>query len=212
MARARSVWTAMFALLLPLGPALADGQGSKDLPVASPSPWSAGFMISTLGPGLQVSYHAYGWAVVRVEGTYVSIPADGLTASLQSAGAILDLHPFHNAFRMSGGLRYFEYNLSGNTVINESGTPNTFRVAITNTNKAAPYFGFGLNSSHFSGERYELKVGLDLGAVYSGKPDVSVTNVTNPGEDVQSQIDKYVGKYQFLDFYPVATISARLTF
>jgi hypothetical protein len=209
MLSTRPVLMAMFALLVPLGPALADGLGNKD---AAPAPWSAGLMISTLGPGLQLSYHAYRWAVVRVEGTYVSVPADGLTASLRSAGAILDLHPFQNAFRFSGGLRYFEYNISGKANIDEGGIPNVFRISLTNTNKTAPYFGLGFDSSHFSGERYELKIGLDLGAVYSGKPDASIANLTNPGEDVQSQIDKYVSKYSYFDFYPVVTVSARLTF
>jgi hypothetical protein len=208
MLSTRIVWTALFASLAPLGPALADGPGYKD----APAPWSAGFMISTLGPGLQLSYHAYGWAVVRAEGTYVSVPADGFTASLRSAGAILDLHPFQNAFRFSGGLRYFEYSIAGKTNIGGGETPSTFRISVTNTNKEAPYFGLGFDSSHFSGEKYDLKIGLDLGAVYSGKPDVTVTNLTNPGEDIQQQIDKYVSKYSFLDFYPVISISARLTF
>jgi hypothetical protein len=201
---------ALIAILTPLAPALGDGLSGKDLPATAP--WSAGLMVSTLGPGLQVSYHAYGWTVVRVEGTYVSVPVEGLTASLKSAGAILDLHPFQNAFRISGGARYFEYNISGNTIINESGTPNTFHVAVTNSNKATPYVGFGFDSSHFSGEKYEIKVGLDIGAVYSGRPLVSLKNLTNPGDDPQPEIDKFISKYQYLDFYPVAAISVRLTF
>jgi hypothetical protein len=206
----RMLAAASVAVLVPFAPALGDGVSGKDSPPTAN--WSAGLMISTLGPGLQVSYHAYGWAVVRLEGTYVSVPFDGLTASLKSAGTILDLHPFQNAFRVSGGLRYFEYNIAGNAVVNNGGTPNTLQVAVTNTNKAAPYLGLGFDSSHFSGEKYELKVGLDIGAVYSGAPSVSLKNLTNPGEDIQTEINNYVSKYQFLNFYPVASVSVRLTF
>ncbi|MGO9483161.1 MAG: hypothetical protein ACLPX9_01055 [Rhodomicrobium sp.] len=210
MARAHPIWMAMFATVLPFGAALADGQSSKDAPTNSP--WSAGLMVSTLGPGVQVSYLAYNWAVIRVEGSYVSVPTEGLTLSLQSAGAMLDLHPFENAFRVSGGIRYFEYDISGITTVNETSGPNRFRIEATNSNQAAPYLGFGLDTSHFSGGKYEFKLGLDLGVIYSGKPDVSANNLTNPGEDVQSQINNVIGKYQVLDLYPVATISARINF
>ncbi len=206
--------TAMFAALLPFGPTLANAQSGKDTPVNAA--WSAGFMVSTLGPGLQISYRVLDWAVVRAEGSYVSVPTDGLTLSLQSAGAMLDLHPFERGFRISGGLRYFEYDIRGITTVNENSggvsTPNRFRVEATNSNKAAPYAGLGFDTSHFSGGAYELKLGLDFGVVYSGKPAASVANLDNPGEDVQTQLNKIIDKYQFLDFYPVATLSARLTF
>ena len=89
---------------------------------------------------------------------------------------------------------------------------NKFSIEATNSNKAAPYFGFGLDSSHVSGGKYEFHLGLDLGVVYSGKPNVSVSNLTNPGEDVQTEINKIVNKYQFLDFYPVVAVSARMNF
>jgi len=195
-------------------PDVADAQSSKDTPVNAA--WSAGFMVSTLGPGLQISYRVLDWAVVRVEGSYVSIPTGSLTFSLQSAGALLDLHPFKSGFRISGGLRYFEYDIRGITTVNENNggvsTPNRFRVEATNSNKAAPYAGLGFDTSHFSGGAYELKLGLDFGVIYSGKPAASVTNLDSPGEDIQTQLSKIVDRYQFLDFYPVATVSARLTF
>jgi hypothetical protein len=211
----RFIWTTVFAALSLFWPALADAQSSKETPVNAA--WSAGFMISTLGPGLQISYRVYDWAVVRVEGSYVSVPTDGLTLSLQSAGAMLDLHPFKTGFRVSGGLRYFEYDIHGIVTVNEGGdggasTPNRFRVEATNSNKAAPYAGLGFDTSHFSGGAYELRLGLDFGVIYSGKPSASVANLDNPGEDVQTQLTKIIDKYQFLDFYPVATVSARLTF
>jgi hypothetical protein len=218
MARVHPIWTATFAAILPFGTALAGDLSTKDGPAPMNASWSAGLMVSTLGPGLQVSYRVYDWAAIRVEGSYLSVPVDGLTLSLQSAGAILDLHPFQNAFRVSGGMRYFEYDIKGTTIINESNgggggsTPNKFRIAATNSNNAAPYFGLGLDSSHVSGGNYEFHLGLDLGVIYSGKPNVSVENLTDPGKDVQSEISKAIDRYQFLNFYPVITVSARMNF
>jgi hypothetical protein len=203
MAGIRFAGLALFAALLPAGPVLADGQGS---------PWSAGVMVSTLGPGLQVSYHAYEWAVLRVEGTYISVPAGGLTASLQSAGAIFDLHPFKNAFRVSGGMRYFEYNASGDTVVNGDNGASKLHVSVENTNKYAPYLGIGMDTSHFSGDKYEFRFGLDVGAVYSGKPNVSITSATASEEEIQSQVRDFVNKYQIFNFYPVVGVSARINF
>ncbi|MFZ0569829.1 MAG: hypothetical protein WCD20_06860 [Rhodomicrobium sp.] len=210
MVTVHHAWLAMFAAFLPFGPVLADEQSVKDPPANAA--WSAGLMVSTLGPGLQVSYRVYDWAAIRVEGTYVTVPTGGLNLTLESAGVILDLHPFESGFRISGGARYLEYDVLGDTTVNESGGPNRFRIEVANSDKAAPYAGLGFDSSHFSGGEYELKIGLDLGVIYTGKPVVSVTNLDNPGNDVQTQIDKYVNQYQIFNFYPVATISARLNF
>lgn len=202
---------AIFVAIYSSSPAWAEGETGKS------APWSVGPMASTLGPGLQVSRRVYEWAVVRVEGSYVSVPTDGLVLTLQSAGAMLDLHPFESGFRVSGGMRYFEYEIRGIVTVNESSgggdpIPNKFRVEATNSNKAAPYLGLGFDTSHFSGGKYEFKLGLDLGVIYSGKPAVALTNLTNPGEDVQPEINKIIDKYQFLNFYPVAAISARINF
>jgi hypothetical protein len=203
----------MFAAVLPFGTALAGDLSTKDGPAPMNASWSAGLMVSTLGPGLQVSYRVYDWAAIRVEGSYVSVPVDGLTVSLQSAGAILDLHPFQNAFRVSGGMRYFQYEIRGTTIINEGGSgPNKFSVEAINSNKAAPYFGLGLDSSHVSGGNYEFHLGLDLGVLYSGKPNVSVNNLTTPGDNIQDGINNITNKSKFFDFYPVATVSARMNF
>ena len=214
MARANPIWTAVFAAIMQFGPALADGQSSKDAPMNAP--WSAGLMIGTMGPGLQASYLVCDWAVIRVEGSYQSVPAAGLTLSLQSAGAMLDLHPFENAFRVSGGARYFEYEIRGMATVNETdggvSTPNKYRIEATNSNPLAPYLGFGFDSSHFSGGKYEFKLGLDLGVIYSGRPSVSVNNLTNPGGDIQTEINRVIDRYQVLNLYPVATISARINF
>jgi hypothetical protein len=210
----RFVWKAILAALMLICPDVADAQSAKDIPANAA--WSAGFMVSTLGPGLQISYRALDWAVVRAEGSYVSVPTDGLTLSLQSAGALLDLHPFGSGFRISGGLRYFDYEIRGIATVNESSggvsTPNRFRVEATNSNKAAPYAGLGFDTSHFSGGAYEFRLGLDFGVVYSGKPVATVANLDNPGADIQTELNKIIGEYRFLDFYPVATLSARLTF
>ncbi len=210
MARVHAFWTAMFAVILPFGTALADGPSTKDAPANAS--WSGGLMVSTLGPGLQASYRVFDWAAVRVEGTYVTVPTNGLNLTLQSAGAILDLHPFESGFRVSGGARYLEYDIGGITTANVSGVPNRFSIEVANSDKAAPYAGLGFDTSHVSGGKYEFKAGLDLGVVYTGKPDVSVKNLDNPGSGVQTQIDSYVNKYRIFNFYPVATISARLNF
>jgi hypothetical protein len=209
MLRSRPAWRAILTALMLFCPDLVDAQSGKDTPATAA--WSAGFMVSTLGPGLQISYRVLDWAVVRAEGSYVSVPTNGLTLSLQSAGAMLDLHPFDSGFRVSGGLRYFEYEIRGITSSSGS-TSSQLRVEATNSNKAAPYAGLGFDTSHFSGGAYNLKIGLDFGVVYSGRPVASVVSLNNPGEDVQAEVDKIIGEYRFLDFYPVASVSARLTF
>lgn len=209
MLGSRFVWKAILAALMTICPDLAEAQGGKDAPANAA--WSAGVMVSTLGPGLQISYRVLDWAVVRAEGSYLSVPTDDLTLSLQSAGAMLDLHPFESGFRVSGGLRYFEYEIRGITSSGGS-TPNRYRVEATNSNKAAPYAGLGFDTSHYSGGPYEFKLGLDFGVIYSGKPVASVVSLDNASDDAQAELNRIISDYRFLDFYPVASVSARLTF
>ena len=147
-----------------------------------------------------------------------------LSVDLLSAGLSLDYHPFYNGFRLSGGLRYSEFSIDGSSTV--SGTleignrtynfsdVGLLKVNIDSKNHVAPYIGIGYDSTHFADRN--LFLGLDIGALYLGGSDVTLSAQKNvPGlaanlgieaKKIESDVDN------ILNFYPVIALSAKLRF
>ena len=101
-----------------------------------------------------------------------------------TAGGMVDVHPFAGAFRLTAGLFYNNNNLDLTGVLSP-GTEirigdETFDSddvgaldAGVDFNKTAPYVGLGWGTNAGSDRRFFFS--LDLGAMYQGAPDVSLS-------------------------------------
>ncbi len=138
----------------------------------------------------------------------------------QSAGALLDVYPWVGAFRVSAGVLYNRTTLDGEarpdaSVVYEVGgqhyTGSELGVVTARTTfaKVAPYLGFGFGN--LARPRSGVRVSLDIGAFYQGKPEVTL-RATNPlgvpgvaaaiaeeARDLEEKLDGY-------RYYPVITI------
>jgi hypothetical protein len=220
------------ALLASVAPAAF----AEDAPV-KPNFWSIGPTISTLGLGAEASYLVYEKIVLRVGGSYFDLNCSR-TAQMYGgtkcnhdfniaglfAGGIVDIHPFKSGWRLSAGLRYTDLEAKdvtnasvkiGNTTYS-SNDIGSAKFSIKNSNPAAPYIGFGYDSSHFTDEGAGFKLGFELGALYAGDPSVSVTTEKTVGGlagDIARETSTLKGDLQkFYNFYPVAMLSARIAF
>ncbi len=207
--------------------------------------FSAGAKIGTLGIGGEVGYRPLQLFGVRLDGEAFSFDDDiragrteyHATAELQSYGALADLYPFGESFRLTGGLRLNENQLRGNaqsiqtTVagqrvdvpvdeFGELGAKVTF-------DKLSPYLGFGWGGTIAPG----LNITTDFGVMFNGNPKASVDAGLNTNgvalshtgygaalvnqyasaglASEQAQLQHYVNGY---DFFPVIEIGLTYKF
>ena len=144
---------------------------------------------------------------------------------LESVPILLDIHPFHGGFRITGGVFYNrnEIDLSSSvapgTVIGGVAVGGT---ALLNANVSwsedfAPYLGIGWgNAADDNTLDLPIAVGfsLDIGAFYQGSPDVVLTDssglVTAPNLAIeQAQIEEDMSD---LKFFPVITVGIHVRF
>jgi hypothetical protein len=202
--------------------------------------WSVGATAGTLGPGVEASFLLYDMLVLRGNITYASLDNSTLSKiftdagqqadfQLQSltAGVMLDVHPFRTGWRLSGGLRYVRLDAdavwsAGNIEMGNNDYDvariGGLRASIRGHASAAPYVGFGYDSSHYSEKGVGFRLGFDLGLLYAGSPEIHLT----PGDPAASEtlaadiqefldsIDDNVRKYY--KFYPVLMLSGRICF
>jgi hypothetical protein len=162
-----------------------------------------------------------GYSYSRTQG--LSSNSFAIDTSLLSFGLIADLHPFSSGFRISGGVRYHDMHLAGSitpdvatVTINGVSYPiaviGTLHADVTG-NKIAPYLGLGFDSSHFYPSNFSLS--FDVGAVYFGNPKVVLsTDGTAPGleANLRAEEEKVQDALKFLQFYPVAMLTAKFVF
>jgi len=207
------IWTATLAAGLMLS---APGARAGDIAVAAKA--------STLGLGgeitanvvpmllnvrLQANGFRYNKTITKSQVTY-----DG-KLRLLSVGAIADVYPFAGKFRISGGLYY-----NGNKfdIIGKPGVGGTFTFnGITYTtaqigavngsidfNNFAPYLGIGWGDAISSGS--PLGFSFELGAIYQGKPQTSITtsrSVPGLSASIAAEKKKLDDSLKNFRFYPV---------
>jgi hypothetical protein len=224
---------AVLQMALAAGLLGAAASRADEAPPARPSNWSVGVTAGTLGLGAEVSYLLSDYFVLRANGSYFEMGCGtakaygakcdyDLNLTALFAGATVDVHPFQNGWRLSAGGRYvdveFAGSYTGNITLNGVDYNNigTTRISVKNGNTIAPYLGFGYDSSHFSKDGSGFHLGIDLGAVYLGDPDVSIkTTGTVPGldENIAKQTATLKDSLKnYFSFYPVAMVSARYSF
>lgn len=205
--------------------------------LSKPNFWSFGVTGGTQGIGGEASYLLYHNLVLRANASYIAFNSNETIRAYGGdnnefdfdisgvfAGGMLDLHPFRSGWRLSAGLRYTDVNFKAESTDGlDLGVTNytseqigTARTSVHNTNPAAPYIGFGYDTSHFSEDGAGFKLGVDIGALYVGKPDVSITtdkSVAGLADDIaleKAEIEERLDKYY--NFYPVFMVSGRISF
>jgi hypothetical protein len=166
----------------------------------------------TLGAGLDVSKGIGDSLGLRLQANAFSFDED-ITESdvdysadlkLQSAGLLLDWHPFSGVFRVSLGA-YWNGNEASATGRPTGGTYEingvTYNAAdIGSLNgqidfeSVAPYFGIGFGSAPKAGRG--MTFSFDLGVLYQGEPNVGLTVVCGPSVPDCNQLQSDVAAEQ----------------
>ena len=217
--------TALTLALAAATPALAQDQ---------PSIFGVAVTGGTLGIGPEVSARISPLIGVRGSATVLgfshSVNGDDLEYNgklkLASIGAALDLHPFGNGFRVSGGARYNKNRVKLNATPDASRTVNIGGTTYTGAQigrldgtvrvkELAPTLTLGYGSRLTRG----VSFGIDAGVMFEGKPRIrnlraSGPIATNPAfqdalareeQDIRDDVEKY-------DIFPIVQLSLGYAF
>lgn len=184
--------------------------GTQGIGVALTTP-----LVPTLNARLGAHFFSYSTdGTQEVDDVDVAYDASG---DLFFVSALLDWHPFHNTFRVSGGLQYNGARGGGVLTPNENieagnnaYTPEEvgdLNLDVSFGSKVAPYVGLGV------GDAVSNRIGFlfDVGVLYAGAPQVDITasGMLSPTAGEAPKIEENVS---WARWYPVVSlgISARL--
>ncbi len=195
---------------------------------------SAGLKVGTLGVGPEIGFCFSKYLGARVGFNYLPFSFSrekgdvdyNFDLNLQSVSAIVDLHPFKNAFRISGGLFYNGNNLdaSGKSTSGKFKIGNhSYPAALVGNlegdidfNEFAPYCGLGVDTTF--GKNKEFGLMLELGVLFQGSPDVSLSAdgplSGNPlfQRDLAREEEKLKDDLENFKFYPVVSVGITYSF
>ena len=193
--------------------------------------------ISTLGGGLEVAKGLTPWLGLRGGVNYFTYTYDSqesgndyeLELELKSFGLFVDLHPFKQAFRITGGFLINGNEVNGNAKLaagekfdlddaEYSLAGNRASMALT-YDSFAPYAGFGWDTTFGDDDRWGFT--FDIGVVFSGSPDLAINAAVDtashtPAEIAQfenqkkKEVDEVKEDLNDFEFWPV--ISAGLVY
>ena len=183
--------------------------------------------ISTLGGGLEVAKGLTPWLGLRGGLNYFTYSYDSeesgnqyeLELELKSFGLFVDLHPFKQAFRITGG-----FLINGNEVTGtgKASSLETFDLngqsyQLTSANAEltydtfAPYAGIGWDTTF--GDHDNWGFTFDIGVVFSGSPELAVNAIestrvgyASPGtfeENLESERKKLEEDLNDYELWPV---------
>lgn len=211
--------TLFATLAVPSTAAAQEGAGAEPRLVLGPNAGNLG-----LGPEaeLRLGDH-FG---LRIGANYVSFdgvpdrrePDFNFNITPPAAGAMLDYYPFHEGFRLTGGLRYnaetpalIEGPSSAITISGLPFTPSANRSAGDGRDFVGyvPYGGLGLQSSFWEGR---LELIFDLGVYYQGQLTSTAGATDGAGSDPEADSENAEEDLGFLGFYPIIGLSATYRF
>lgn len=200
-------------------PAIAQEQASQ---------FSVGVSGGTLGIGPEVSARVSPVLALRANATFLSfghsvdgedIDYDG-DLKLASGGATVDVHPFANGFRISGGVRYNKNKVkltatpeTGESVEVGGTTYTGAQIGRLNGDVRVKEFAPTLTLGYAGGLTKGLKFGIDAGVMFEGKPRIRNLRATGPiaatpsfqqalareEQDIRDDVEKY-------DIFPIAQL------
>ena len=187
---------------------------------------------STLGLGADLSIHLASRINLRVSGqkfgydrsaTYDGVDYD-VDVELESFGAVVDLHPFKGAFRLTAGLFA---NGNGASSVARLDPSTTYEIggstftgaeigdlsASMDFDSMVPYVGIGWGNPFAKDRRIGFAFGL--GVIRQGSPELSLT-ASNPlldpilDQEIATELQLIADDFEYLVYYPV--VSTGLTF
>jgi hypothetical protein len=192
------------ALAQRLGVGLRAGTHGPGFELASP-------ITGKLNARLGLGYLPYSLKDTHIEDDFTVDYS--LDASVQTASALVDFHPFGGTFRLTTGLMYNGTNAKmmvlstedlqvGNRTFSAEEI-GTLEGVFDYGSKVAPYAGLGLGNPVSSGGR--LTVMFDLGVMYSGAPrfKASGTGMIGPSAEQDALITE---AFETFVLYPVLSL------
>ncbi|MDD3467079.1 MAG: hypothetical protein PHE67_08015 [Campylobacterales bacterium] len=191
--------------------------------------YAVGLTAGTMGIGVSASTNLIEKLNLRANisgyeykhsGTYGSDVNYDIKMKLFGTGLLADYFPFDNGFRLTGGAYYngnkFTMDSKSDTATVTVGN-NSYSGANTSLKdeikyqKIAPYIGLGWGNP--LDKDGKIKVGVDVGAMYTGSPKVSVSGSSNISQsdlaieqaDIQKEADK-------LKWWPLIAVSVTYKF
>lgn len=144
---------------------------------------------------------------------------------LESIPILLDLHPFHGNFRITGGAYLNKNEIDLSSIVDAStvgqsglGVGNaSLNANVSWSNDFAPYFGIGYgNAADDNTLDLPIALGLsiDVGAFYMGSPDVLLSESTGTvsAADLEAERAQLEDGLSGLKFFPVITIGIHIRF
>lgn len=138
---------------------------------------------------------------------------------LQSVPILIDVHPFHGSFRITGGVYYNNNELDLSAIVDASSVgsggaagPVNLNGNISWSSEFAPYFGIGFgNAADDSGA---IGFSLDIGAFYQGSADVILTESsgTVSAADLAVEAQQIEDDLDSFKFFPVVTVGITFRF
>ena len=144
----------------------------------------------------------------------------------ESLPLLIDIHPFHGNFRITGGVYLNKNEMDLSTIVDAStvglggvppGTNVTLNADVSWSKDYAPYFGIGYgNAADANVLDLPIALGLsiDLGAYYQGSPTVILTESTGSvlPADLAAEAAQLEQDLSNFKFFPVLTIGIHIRF
>jgi len=170
---------------------------------------------------LRAGYNYGEWRPSTTQGG-INYKAD---ARLETIPLLIDIHPFHGNFRITGGvyLNRTEIDLSSIVDASTVGLGGSLPgIAVLNANVSwskdyAPYFGIGYGNAvdaNVLDLPIALGLSIDLGAYYQGSPTVILTESTGSvlPADLAAEAAQLEQDLSNFKFFPVLTIGIHIRF
>ena len=204
--------------------------------------FAVGGQVGTLGLGVELTAGLGPLVNARFGGHFGSYEdrrvADDIeydaTADVRAGTALLDWHPGGGSFRLSGGAVFNGNEVEGESLPPASGFYEIGNVQVPTAllgtlrgkvewDSVAPYAGLGFGNP-FGGDG-GWSFGLDLGVIFQGEPQVTLTPVFAPGSPLDNPVGRALLRTQldeeernleeeFADFdlYPVVSFGVSYRF
>jgi len=192
-----------------------------------------GLKVGTTGPGLDLTFGLREKLNLRTGVSYYNISGklekadariEDSELNLLNIPLLIDWHPFGGGFRLSLGAFYTDNYVSAKakdqkvTINDREYTVSNLSGKISLKNNFAPYFGIGIGNAINKSNR-RLHFSLDIGVMYSGSPDISLTaTASDPllqaqlNQDIEEQKKKFKDEADNYKFYPVITFGISYAF
>ena len=171
---------------------------------------------------LRAGYNYGEWRPSTTQGG-INYKAD---ARLETAPLLIDIHPFHGNFRITGGVYLNKNEIDLTSIVDANnvglggvppGTNVTLNADVSWSKDYAPYFGIGYGNAadaNFLDLPIALGLSIDLGAFYQGSPDVILTENTGTVSPADLAIEAAQLEEDLSDFkfFPVLTIGIHIRF